>query len=122
MSVVDIPAFLPDLLQSVRAAVPLQHVGDAEGGCSSSDLENISTGGEGTAEEPAAAVTARKLAFRSHSSDRSQWLGPRVILGCFSWCLSKRSCLAMLGLKATLETSQPLMENVIEKLSALYTV
>lgn len=64
--------------------MPLQHFGDAEGGCSSGDLENISTGGEGTAEEPAAAVTAQRLAFRSHSSDRSQWSSPGVILGCVS--------------------------------------
>lgn len=57
MSVVDIPAFLPDLLQSEGAAVPLQYFGEAERDCSSSDLENVSTGREEIVEEPAAAIT-----------------------------------------------------------------
>lgn len=100
MSVVDIPAFLLDLLQSVGAAMPLQHFGEAECDCSSGDLENVSTGGEGTVEEPAAAVTCGMLAFRSPSSDRNSWLSPGVILGCFPRCLPERLGLAVLGLGA----------------------
>lgn len=64
MSVVDIPAFLLDLLQRVGAPMPLQHFGEAGCNCSSSDLENASTRREGTVEEPAAAVTCGMLAFR----------------------------------------------------------
>ena len=100
MSVVDIPAFLLDLLQSVGAAVPLQHCGEAECDCSSGDLENVSTGREGTVEEPAAAVTCGMLAFRSRSGDRSRWPSPGVIPGCFPQCLPERPGLAVLGLGA----------------------
>ena len=80
--------------------MPLQHFGEAECDCLNGDLENISTGDEGTVEGPAATNTRRMLAFRSHSSNGSQWLSPGVIPGCYSPCLPKRSGLAMLGLEA----------------------
>lgn len=64
-----------------------QHFGAAERDCSSSDLENISTGEEGTVEAPAAADTCGMLAFRPHSGNKSWCLSPGVIPSCFPWCL-----------------------------------
>lgn len=98
MSVIDIPAFLLDLLQSVGAPVPLQHFGEAGCDCSRSDLENISAGREGTVEEPTAAVTCGMLAFRTHCNTRSWRASPGVIPGCFPWHLPERPSLAMLDL------------------------
>lgn len=65
----------------------LQHFGVAERDCSSSDLENTSTGEEGPVEAPAAADTCEMLAFRPFSGNKSWCLSPGVIPGCFPWCL-----------------------------------
>lgn len=127
MSVVDIPAFLLDLLQSVGAAVPLQYFGEAVCDCSSGDLENISADREGSMEEPSAAITCGMLASRSCSGDMSLWPSPGVNPGCFPQCLPERSGLGVFGLGAVRSESNTqnlsaFNGNVIEKLSALYAV
>lgn len=124
MSVVDIPAFLLDLLQSVGAAMPLQHSGEADCDCLSGMFPQVGkelwkspllpshVGCRLLGLPPVTEAQGRALGSSwaaSHCAFPKGWVWPGLAWG-------------QRVLRATLETSQPLMGNVIEKLCSLHNV